>query len=230
MAEPLEQADRRFYGRRKGHRLSPRRQRLLETLLPGIRIDLSAPAPGQLAELFGGAPEVWLEIGFGAGEHLSWQAVHNPSIGILGCEPFINGVASLLCAIEESQFANVLIHDGDARDLLEWLPSGGLSRIFVLFPDPWPKKRHWRRRLFSEATTAQLARVLAPGGELRAATDIGGYASAILLAMQREPAFAWRARRAGDWRQRPADWPQTRYEQKALREDRTPYFLSFERL
>ena len=231
MTEPAEQGGRRLYGRRKGHRLSPRRRQLIETLLPKLRIDLGADPPQCLEKLFAEpVGQVWLEIGFGAGEHLAWQAGRNPTAGLIGGEAFVNGIASLLGSIESQSLANVRIHDGDARDLLDWLPEAGLARIFVLFPDPWPKKRHWRRRLFSPKTIAQFARVLRPGGELRAATDIGDYARAMLLAMQQAPAFEWRARRAGDWRQRGPDWPQTRYEQKALREGRTPCFLTFERL
>jgi len=231
MTEPVDQGGRRLYGRRKGHRLSPRRRRLIETLLPELRIDLAAGPPQDLADLFAEpVGQVWLEIGFGAGEHLAWQAGRNPRIGIVGCEAFVNGIASLLGSIESQNLANIRIHDGDARDLLDWLPDAGLARIFVLFPDPWPKKRHWRRRLFSRATVAQFARVLRSGGELRAATDIGDYARAMLLAMQQESAFEWRARRACDWRQRAPDWPRTRYEQKALSEGRIPYFLTFERL
>jgi len=226
-----EQGERRLYGRRMGHRLSPRRRKLVETLLPELRIDLGAGPPADLAKLFSEPVEqVWLEIGFGAGEHFAWQAARNPSVGLLGSEAFINGVATLLASVESQQLGNVRIHDGDARDLLDGLPDAGLDRIFVLFPDPWPKKRHWRRRLFSPAIVAQFARVLRPGGELRTATDIGDYARAMLLAMQQEPAFEWQARRASDWRNRPSDWPQTRYEQKALREGRTPYFLTFGRL
>ena len=226
-----EQGERRLYGRRMGHRLSPRRRKLVETLLPKIRVDLSSGPPQDLADLFSEPVEqVWLEIGFGAGEHLAWQAARNPSVGLLGSEAFINGVATLLASVESQELDNVRIHDGDARDLLDWLPDAGLARIFALFPDPWPKKRHWRRRLFSPATVAQFARALRPGGELRTATDIGDYGRAMLLAMQKEPAFEWQARRASDWRERPTDWSQTRYEQKALREGRTPYFLIFERL
>ena len=229
-AQPADRGGRRLYGRRKGHSLSPRRRQLIETLLPEFRVDLDAGPPLDLADLFAGpVDQVWLEIGFGAGEHLAWQAARNPRVGILGCEAFINGIATLLVSIESENLTNVRIHDGDARDLLDWLPNAGLARICVLFPDPWPKKRHWRRRLFSAATVAQFARVLRPGGELRAATDIGDYARAILLAMRDEPAFKWTARRADDWRERAPDWPQTRYEQKALREGRTPYFLTFER-
>jgi len=226
-----EQGERRLYGRRKGHRLSPRRRKLVDTLLPELRVDLGAGPPQDLADLFSKPVEqVWLEIGFGAGEHLAWQAARNPGLGILGSEAFINGVAALLTSIESQKLDNVRLHDGDARDLLDWLPDAGLARIFVLFPDPWPKKRHRRRRLFSPATVAQFARALRPGGELRTATDIGDYACAMLVAMQQESAFEWRAERASDWRERPSDWPQTRYEQKALREGRTPYFLTFERL
>jgi tRNA (guanine-N7-)-methyltransferase len=174
--------------------------------------------------------EVWLEIGFGSGEHLLWQAKHHPEVGFIGCEPFINGVASLLGKIEAEKLATIRIHDGDARDVLTWLPNQSLGRIFVLFPDPWPKKRHQKRRLLSPETAAQLARVLAPRGELRFASDNGDYAGEALLTVLETGAFAWTAECAKDWRERPSDWPETRYERKALSAGAKPAYLSFRRL
>lgn len=221
----------RSYGRRKGKRLSPRKDRLLKELLPALRPGLDAPAPNDLRALFSvPVREVWLEIGFGSGEHLLWQAEQTPEIGFIGCEPFINGVAALLGSVEDRGFKTVLIHDGDARDVLAWLPEGTIARAFILFPDPWPKKRQVKRRLVSPELVAALARVMAPGGELRFASDDADYAGQALLAVKQSGAFQWLAAKAADWQVRPADWPGTRYERKALSEGRKPVYLSWQRL
>jgi tRNA (guanine-N7-)-methyltransferase len=207
-----------------------RKDRLLTELLPTLRLRLAKP-PSLLASLF--APpvaQVWLEIGFGSGEHLAWQAEHHPHTGFVGCEPFINGVASLLGKIESAGLTTIRIYDGDARDVLAWLPTQSIARIFVLFPDPWPKKRHQKRRLLSPDAVGQIARVLAPGGELRFATDSGDYACEALRTILTGGAFAWTAETAKDWRERPPDWPETRYERKALSEGRKPAYLRFRRL
>lgn len=172
---------------------------------------------------------MWLEIGFGGAEHLIWQAEHNPAIGLIGCEPFEDGVAKALTAIDEKALRNVLLHPDDARDLLRWLPESSIGRAFILFPDPWPKKRHVKRRLISPHLLDLLARVLRPGAELRIGTDIGDYLRTILIAFHGERRFRWTARGPADWRHRPADWPQTRYEQKAVRHGRRCYYLSFVR-
>ena len=218
------------YGRRKGHRLSARKQSLLETLLPGLRLDLEHAAPDPLTRLFD-APvrDVSLEIGFGAGEHLAWRAGSEPDRGFIGCEPFINGVASLLGRIEGSDTGNIRLHDGDARAVLDWLPERSLARVFVLFPDPWPKARHRKRRLIEPETLGRLARVMQSGARLRVASDIGDYVRTTLLAIRGSPDFEWTARGPRDWRERPADWLETRYERKALREGRRCTYLSFER-
>ena len=221
----------RSYGRRKGHALSPRKERLLLELLPRLRLPLDRPAPHSLLGLFpADTAQVWLEIGFGSGEHLLWQAEHHGHVGLIGCEPFINGVASLLGGIEEHGLETVRVHDGDARDVLAWLPDASISRIFVLFPDPWPKTRHLKRRLLSPETVAELARVLEPGGEFRFASDSGDYAGHALHALLASGAFAWTASCAADWRVRPPDWPETRYERKALSQGRKPAYLSLRRL
>jgi tRNA (guanine-N7-)-methyltransferase len=218
----------RSYGRRKARPLSERKDRLLNELLPTLRVPLQAPAPSPLASLFAQpVDEVWLEIGFGSGEHLIWQAEHHRHAGFIGCEPFINGVASLLGKIETD---TIRIYNGDARDVLAWLPPLSISRIFVLFPDPWPKKRHQKRRLVSPETIADFARVLRPGGELRFASDSGDYAGETLLTILASRAFAWTAERPKDWRVRPLDWPETRYERKALSAGAKPAYLSFRRL
>jgi tRNA (guanine-N7-)-methyltransferase len=221
----------RSYGRRKGHALSPRKDRLLAELLPRLKVPLDRPAPCPLLSLF--APrvrEVWLEIGFGSGEHLLWQAEHRPGIGLIGCEPFINGVASLLGLIEERGIDTIRVHNGDARDVLAWLPDASIGRLFLLFPDPWPKTRHLKRRLVSPDTVAEMARVIAPGGELRFASDSGDYAGQALCTLLASGAFVWTAERASDWRVRPPDWPETRYERKALSESRQSAYLSLRRV
>lgn len=221
----------RSYGRRKARPLSERKDQLLDELLPRLRLPLATPALSPLASLFAQpVSDVWLEIGFGSGEHLAWQAGQHPDVGCIGCEPFINGVASLLGRIEDSGLETVRIHDGDAREALDWLPEASIGRAFVLFPDPWPKKRHLKRRLLSPETVAQLGRVLRSGGELRFATDNGDYAGQALSLFLEGGAFQWLAESAKDWRERPADWPETRYERKALAASRKPAYLSFRRL
>lgn len=220
----------RSYGRRKGKPLSARKERLLQDLLPRLRLDLKGAAPGHLRDLFPvPVGEVWLEIGFGSGEHLLWQAEHHKDVGFIGCETFINGLASLLGAIETRGLPNIRVHDGDAREALAWLPDRSIGRSFILFPDPWPKKRQLKRRLISAETVSEFARVLAPGGELRFASDSGDYAAHTLLLMGQSGAFTWLAERAADWGVRPSDWPETRYERKALSEGRKPVYLSFRR-
>jgi tRNA (guanine-N7-)-methyltransferase len=221
---------RLIYGRRKGHRLRPGRRRLLDELLP--QLQLSLPAAGTLdpVRLFAHRPErLWLEIGFGGGEHLAAQAAAHPEIGLLGCEPFVSGVARLLWLLEAQDLSNVRVFTDDARLLMRALPDACFERIFVLFPDPWPKTRHHKRRIVNPATAAEFARLLQPGGELRLATDDMGYARAMLLALRRRPELQWQARRPQDWRERPPDWPMTRYDSKALAAGRACVYLRFRR-
>jgi len=221
----------RTYGRRKGRRLSPRKTRLLDELLPKLRLDLDAPPPAPLTSLFPQpASQVWLEIGFGAGEHLVWQAQANPHIGFIGCEPFINGVATALGEIDERKLANTLTHAGDAREVLAWLADASLARIFLLYPDPWPKARHRKRRLMSPRTLAAFARVMQREAQLRVASDSGDYVRATLEAVFAGKDFEWLAERPADWRSRPPDWPQTRYEKKALGEGGKAHCLIFRRV
>ncbi len=221
----------RSYGRRKGKPLSARKERLIVDLLPKLRLDLEVPPPKRLQDLFPiPVKEVWLEIGFGSGEHLLFQAEHHKDVGYIGCEPFINGVASLLGEIETRRLNTIKVHNGDAREVLAWLPEGAVSRLFILFPDPWPKKRQLKRRLISPETIAEFARVLAPGGELRFASDSGDYVVRALDSIGRSRKFIWLAERPSDWRVRPPDWPETRYERKALSEGRKPVYLRFKRL
>ena len=151
-------------------------------------------------------------------------------MGLIGCEPYEDGVVKVLSAIDSGQLANVRLHADDARAVLRWLPDASIARAFVLFPDPWPKKKHRKRRLVGTATLGLLARVMRPGAELRIGTDIGDYARTILIAMQATPAFRWTATGPKDWRVRPDDWPPTRYEQKAEREGRRSCYFRFERV
>ncbi|MDJ0933961.1 MAG: tRNA (guanosine(46)-N7)-methyltransferase TrmB [Kiloniellales bacterium] len=222
---------RQFYGRRHGRPLRPARARLVETLLPRLALTLETAGSLQdLRALFETAPEeLWLEIGFGAGEHLAAQAAARPEIGFLGAEVFVNGVASLLAHIDREGLSNVRIYQGDGRDLLEALPEAALARVAVLFPDPWPKARHRRRRILQPETLDHLARVLRDGGELRLATDDPDYLSWMLEKTTAHGAFDWLARCAADWRERPADWPPSRYEQKALAGGARPTYLRFGR-
>ncbi len=224
---------RNFYGRRHGKTLRDSQRDYLES-------DLAALSPGpvdwsdnptrdplDLNARFAGRP-VWLEVGFGGGEHLVHQAVENPGVGLIGCEPFINGVAMLLGKIRRAGAENLAVYPGDVRDLFDVLPDRGIARAFVLYPDPWPKTRHHRRRFVTPEHLGPLARVMAPGAELRLATDIGDYVRQALEEVPRH-GFAWQAERAADWRNPWPDWIPTRYEQKALREGRMPHYLTFRR-
>lgn len=220
----------RSFGRRRGRRLSARQQHLLDEVLPRVSLPLAEAPPTQLATLFSPSPtRVWLEIGFGGGEHLVWQARANPDVGLIGCEVFEDGIVKLLSAIDEGGLANIRVSTEDARAVLRWLPAGSLERVFILFPDPWPKKRHVKRRLINRPLLDELARVMRPGGELRVATDVGDYLRTILLAARGHPRFVWRVSGPADWRQRGADWPPTRYEAKAGQERRRSYYLRFVR-
>jgi tRNA (guanine-N7-)-methyltransferase len=214
----------RSYGRRKGRPLSARKAQLLKELLPQLRLDLKSSAPGHLCTLFPvPVADVWLEIGFGSGEHLLWQAEQHGDVGLIGCEPFVNGVASLLGAIEAQDLKTIRLHDGDARDVLAWLPDRSIGRMFILFPDPWPKKRQIKRRLLSQETVKHLARVLAPRGELSFASDIVDYAEQALAVLIGSGAFAAKDQS----QQRPSAWPETRYERKALSQGRQISYMRF---
>ena len=231
MSEADGGAERRrhFHGRRQGRRLRAGRAALIETLLP--RLTVALPEQGGAldpAALFPRPPrELWVEIGFGAGEHLAWQAAHHPDIGFIGCEPFINGMSTLLAAVERDGLDMVRVWPDDARPLLDRLPDGSVGRLFLLFADPWPKLRHHNRRFIQDDTVADLARLLKDGGELRIATDDAPLLDWSLQRVRRNPAFAWTAEGPADWRERTADWPPTRYEEKALHG--RPYYLRFQR-
>ncbi len=218
----------RSYGRRKGKPLSARKERLIDELLPELKLDLKKPAPVPVTQLFETPVDaIWLEIGFGSGEHLLCQAERHPQIGFIGCEPFINGVASLLGAIEDRGLKTIRLHAGDAREVLPWLPEGSIERVFLLFPDPWPKKRHLKRRLLAPDFARALARVICPGGEFRFASDDSDYAEQAMVLMRESGAFRIPI---GREHERPRNWPETRYERKALNAGRNPTYLVFQRL
>jgi tRNA (guanine-N7-)-methyltransferase len=223
----LEQPPRRIlFGRRRGHSIRPAQRSRISGLLPGVAISLPASCPLDLGRLFGeNALDTWLEIGFGGGEHLAAQAEQHPEIGFIGCEVFENGINKLLAQIEARQLRNVQIFADDARLLIAALPPASIARVFVLFPDPWPKRRHHKRRIVSCETLDWLAEIMTDAAELRLATDDRDYFSWMLERVTDHPAFEWLACRPGDWRDPPRDWVPTRYERKALAAGREPAFL-----
>ena len=217
-----------FFGRRRGKTLRPAQAAALRRLLPRYRLDPASAPPTDARTLFA-APvnAVCLEIGFGGGEHLAAEARRHPRTGFIGVEPFVNGMAKLMAELEAAPPENIRVYDDDATRLLDWLPAGSLDRIDLLYPDPWPKKRHWKRRFVGPANLDRMARVLKPGGSFRFASDIDGYVNWTLLNLIAHPAFHWPAASAADWRDPYEGWPGTRYEAKALREGRRPAYLTF---
>jgi tRNA (guanine-N7-)-methyltransferase len=222
---------RNFYGRFKGKTLRPNQKDYLESDLDALSLGAVSweenpdRSPLDLNAVFGGKP-LWVEIGFGGGEHLVHQAKTYPEVGIIGCEPFINGVAMLLGKIRESGVSNLRVHPGDARDLFDVLPAGSVEKAFLLYPDPWPKKRHHRRRFVTQEHLEPLFHVLKPGAEFRVATDIPDYVRQTLIEAPKA-GFEWLAEGPGDWRHPWGDWHSTRYEMKALREGRMPHYMTF---
>lgn len=224
-------APRAFFGRRKGHTLKPRQAALFDSLLPRVALDLSRPAPADVRSLF--TPDVdavRLEIGFGGAEHLLAQARANPHVGFIGADAFVNAIAKSLAGIATQELQNLRLHFGDASELIDWLPASSLTRIDLLYPDPWPKRRHWKRRFVQDDMLHRLARVIRAGGEFRFATDIPGYADYALVRVLRSPDFVWAAQRADDWRKPWPDFTATRYEAKAKREGRVPQYFTFRRI
>jgi tRNA (guanine-N7-)-methyltransferase len=231
VAETPARRSRAFFGRRKGHKLRPRQARLIETLLPQLAIDLTRPAPTELGSAFSLAvTEVRLEIGFGAGEGMVAEAKSNPQVGFIGVEPFVNGMAKALAAIEAEGLRNIRLHFDDAMTLIAWLPQSSLARIDLIHPDPWPKRRHWKRRFVQDETVARLARILRRGGEFRFVTDIADYAAWTLQRLARSQDFEWTAQCADDWRKPWRGFISTRYYAKAAREQRRSCFLIFRRI
>jgi len=216
---------RQVYGRRRGRKLRAGRRALMDTLLPQLRVVLPPTGPLDPQAMIPGATDFWFEIGFGAGEHLAAQAETRRDIGFIGCEVFENGIAKLLADIERRELANIRLFTDDARLLIAALPPASIGRVFILFPDPWPKARHHKRRIVSRETLDQFARIMTDAAELRLATDDPDYFSSMLERVGGHPAFEWIARRPADWRERPADWPPTRYEEKARAAGRALFFL-----
>ena len=229
-SHPAHTGELRSFGRTRMRSLTPRQQEIVARVMPRVEVDLDDPDSAEPSSLFdttGG--DAWLEIGFGGGEHLLWQAKQNPTVGLIGCEPFRDGVVRVLTAIDDEGFGNIRLHADDARPLLRCFQPATISRTFILFPDPWPKKRHNKRRLINPELATALARVMKPGAELRIATDIDDYLKSILLTFHYCSEFEWLATGASDWRVRPSDWPGTRYEAKAIREGRSCAYLRFKR-
>ncbi|WP_306117356.1 MULTISPECIES: tRNA (guanine(46)-N(7))-methyltransferase TrmB [unclassified Roseitalea] len=220
-----------FFGRRRGKALKPRQAQALATRLPELRIDPGVPAPADIARLFPHSPQtVVLEIGFGGGEHLLAHARRRPEAGFIGVEPFVNSMAKLLVALERTPAPNIRVYDDDATQLLDWLPDASIDEIDLLYPDPWPKPRHFKRRFVNRTNLDRFARVMKPGGVFRFASDIDSYVNWTLRHVGGHRCFAWTARRARDWRRPFPHWPGTRYEQKALAEGRKPAYLTVRRL
>lgn len=209
-----ERQRRQLYGRRKGPKLSAHQQHLVDTLLPTLALKLEQRADPKT--YFDDIDDVWLEVGFGAGEHLLWQARAHPRVGMIGAEPYISGVAKLLSKIDEDPTPNIRLHTDDARDIIDALPDASLGCVFILFPDPWPKTRHHKRRFVQTDLLDRLARVMKPGAELRFASDDAPYFEWTLERVCAHPAFEWMAACSADWLTRPEGWPQTRYEAKEL--------------
>ena len=217
-----------FFGRRKGKALRAQQVELLDTMLLDRKLDLSTSAPKSLKELF--PPDVTsirLEIGFGGGEHLIHRAIENPQTGFIGVEPFVNSMAKLLAKIDEQGAQNILLYDNDATQVLDWLPDESIDQIDLLYPDPWPKKKHWKRRFVSQINLSRFHRVLKPNGLFCFASDIDTYVNWTLIHCRNHGGFDWTARNARDWLDPFENWPGTRYEAKAKREGRSSAYLTF---
>lgn len=221
-------APRRLYGRRQGHKLRQGQAGLVEDLLP--RVSVPAEGPLTATTLFGDDRPLELEIGFGAGEHLAAQAMMRPGHGLIGCEPFLNGVVGALGHIDRDGIDNIRLHMGDALDVLDRLPDGALDRVYLLHPDPWPKARHAKRRFMNPGPIATIAAKLRPGGEFRFGTDHPVYCRWAMMVMGQQNALAWQADGPRDFRERPAEWPETRYEAKARRIGHEVWYFRYVRV
>jgi tRNA (guanine-N7-)-methyltransferase len=220
-----------FFGRRKGHKLRLHQADLIEQFLPRLALDISGTAPSDLTSLFDPrAVGVRLEIGFGGGEHLIAEALAFPDKGFVGCEPYVNGMAKILTQIEAHNLGNIRLFAGDATELLAWVPPRSLERIDLIHPDPWPKRRHWKRRFVQDATIAAMARALKPNGEFRFVSDIADYCAWTLAHLTRSTDFIWMAERASDWRLPWDGYTMTRYGRKAEREGRIAAYLRFRKV
>lgn len=225
-----ERRSEAFFGRRRGKALRARQAAALDGILPRLELDLSSPAPDELASLFDAPVEaVWLEIGFGGGEHLAHRVAELPQIGFIGVEPFVNGMAKLMTGFSDRTPENLRVFGDDAIAVLDWLPENSISGIDLLYPDPWPKKKHWKRRFVNKSNLDRMARILKPKSLFRFASDIDTYVNWTLALLRDHPNFDWQAQSASDWREPWPGWPGTRYEDKALRHGRRPAYLSFRR-
>ncbi|MCO6176724.1 tRNA (guanosine(46)-N(7))-methyltransferase TrmB [Ciceribacter sp. RN22] len=230
-SERRSRATEAFFGRRKGKPLREQQLERMSSLLPALRVDLSTPSPEKLEELFPvPVDKLRLEIGFGGGEHLIHRATETSSTGFIGVEPFVNSMAKLLAEVEARGLRNIRLYDDDATALLDWLPDACLDQIDLLYPDPWPKKKHWKRRFVSQANLARFHRVLKPGGLFCFASDIDTYVNWTLVHCRDHGGFEWIARNAADWKTPFAGWPGTRYEAKARREGRGSAYLTFRKV
>ncbi len=228
--ERRSRATEAFFGRRKGKPLRQNQQRLMDEVLTALLIDISAPAPDDLKTLFAEPVEkIRLEIGFGGGEHLIHRALEEPGTGFIGVEPFVNSMAKLLNRVEESGARNIRLYNDDAAALLDWIPSSSVSRIDLLYPDPWPKKKHWKRRFVSQVNLTRFHRVLEENGLFCFASDIDTYVNWTLQHCAKHGGFEWTAENAADWLTPFKGWPGTRYEAKARREGRSSAYLTFRR-
>ena len=217
-----------FFGRRHGKPLRNHQKNLFEDLLPRLKIDVEKSAPQDLCTLFEAKVDaVRLEIGFGGGEHLHHETGRYPQTGFIGVEPFVNGMAKMLAALDGEPRSNLRLYDEDATAVLDWLPDASLSGIDLFYPDPWHKRRHWKRRFVSDANLDRFARVLKPGAKFRFASDIEHYVNWTLQHCRRHPAFDWQAEGPSDWNDAYEGWPGTRYEAKAFREGRRAAYLTF---
>ncbi|MGV1759238.1 tRNA (guanosine(46)-N7)-methyltransferase TrmB [Rhizobium sp. A22-96] len=229
--ERRSRATEAFFGRRKGKALRGQQAEKLEALLPQHIVDLAAPAPQPLNDLFQVPTErLRLEIGFGGGEHLIHRALEQPATGFIGVEPFVNSMQKLLARVDETGARNVRVYNDDATQLLDWLPDGCLDQIDLLYPDPWPKKKHWKRRFVSQVNLTRFHRVLKPGALFCFASDIDTYVNWTLQHCQAHGGFEWTARNAADWLTPYEGWPSTRYEAKARREGRSSAYLTFKKI
>lgn len=230
-----DRATEAFFGRRKGKPFTRHQAELYATLLPKLAIDIKAPTCADLKLLFPNtlqkcAPEqIVLEIGFGGGEHLIHRAKLHPEIGFIGCEPFMNGMAKALSSIERESLTNIRLFNEDATQLLDWLPEEQIDQIDLLYPDPWPKKRHWKRRFVNPKNLGRIHKVIRPDGEFRFASDIDTYINWTLKHCSDFGGLKWKAQKALDWHEPWEEWHSTRYEQKAIREGRSPAYLKFAR-
>ncbi len=226
--EHRSRATEAFFGRRKGKPLREHQARLINEELNALRLDLKHPAPDALQTLYPVPVEkIRLEIGFGGGEHLIHRARNHPDTGFIGVEPFVNSMAKLLAKVEALGLKNIRLHDDDATVVLDWLPAASVDQVDLLYPDPWPKKRHWKRRFVSDVNLGRFHRVLKPGGLFCFASDIDTYVNWTLQHVSRHGGFEWTARNASDWLVPFEDWPGTRYEAKARREGRSSAYLTF---